>query len=79
MASFGPASRFAIPVTVGQLRIQPGDLLIADGDGCVRIPVDHAADVLRLARKIRARERAIFDFYEAPDFSVAQMRARQAE
>jgi 4-hydroxy-4-methyl-2-oxoglutarate aldolase len=73
------ASRFGIPVTVGQLRIRPGDLLMADGDGCVRIPVDQAADVLRLAREIQARERAIFDFYESPDFSVAQMRARQAE
>jgi regulator of RNase E activity RraA len=73
------ASRFAIPVTVGQLRIRPGDLLMADGDGCVRIPVEQAADVLRLAREIQARERAIFDFYESPDFSVARMRVRQAE
>lgn len=70
-------TRFGAPVTAGRLRIRPGDLLLADGDGCVRIPVEQAADVLRLAGEVRAKERVIFDFYEAPDFSVARMRERQ--
>jgi len=61
-------------VTLGQLRIHPGDLLMADGDGCVRIPVEHAADVLRLAGEVRVKEQAIFDFYASADFSVARMR-----
>lgn len=66
--------RFGGPVRVGQLTIHPGDLLMADGDGCVRIPVEQAADVLRLAGEVRVKEQAIFDFYAAPDFSVARMR-----
>jgi len=70
-------TRIGAPVTVNQLRIRPGDLLMADGDGCVRIPMEHAADVLRLAGEVRAKEQAIFDSYASPDFSVAQMRAQR--
>ncbi len=71
------ATRIGAPLTVNQLRIRPGDLLLADGDGCVRIPVEHAADVLRLAGEVRAKEQVIFDFYTSPDFSVARMRERR--
>lgn len=69
-------TRFGAPLTAGQLRIRPGDLLMADGDGCVRIPTDRAEEVLRLAGEVRAKERATFDFFESPDFSVAKMRER---
>lgn len=69
-------TRFNTPLTVGRLRIRPGDLLFADGDGCVRIPVEHAADILRLADEVRTYERDIFDFYRSPDFTVKKMRER---
>ena len=69
-------TRFNTPVTVGQLRIRPGDLILADSDGCVRIPTAHAADILRLASEIRQWEAGIFDFYKSPDFSVQKMRER---
>ena len=70
-------NRFGAPVTVGRLRIHSGDLILADGDGCVRIPTDHIDDVLRLAEKVRTREAALFDFYESDGFSLQEMRARQ--
>jgi len=70
-------TRINTPVTVGQLRVRPGDLLLADSDGCVRIPNEHAAEILRLAQEVRAWEADIFAFYNSPDFSVAAMRARQ--
>ncbi len=70
-------NRFGAPVTVGRLRINSGDLILADGDGCVRIPTDHIDDVLRLAEKVRTREAALFDFYESDGFSLQEMRARQ--
>ena len=57
-------TRFNTPVSVGQLRIHPGDLLLADADGCVRIPPDHAEEILRLAGEVRAAEAKIFDFYK---------------
>ena len=68
---------FGAPVTVGQLRIRPGDLLFADGDGCVRLPADAVDDILRLAAEVRAREARIFEFYESDTFSVAGMRAAE--
>lgn len=69
-------TRFHTPITVGQLRIRPGDLILADSDGCVRIPPEHAAEILRLAGEIRQWEAGIFDFYKSPDFSVQKMRER---
>jgi len=69
-------TRFNTPITVGRLRVRPGDLLFADSDGCVRIPVEHAADVLRLAGEVRRSEAEIFAFYNSPDFSVQKMRER---
>jgi regulator of RNase E activity RraA len=71
-------TRFNTPVTVGGLRVWPGDLIFADADGCVRLPVEHAADILRLAGEVRAKEAAIFAHYRAPDFTVAQLRAQRA-
>ena len=70
-------NRFAAPVTVGRLRIHPGDLVLADGDGCVRIPTEHIDDVVRLAEDVRRSEAALFDFYESDAFSLQAMRARQ--
>lgn len=72
-------TRFDGPVTVGRMRVRPGDLILADGDGCVRIPPQHGADILRLAGEVRAREAVIFDFYDSPDFSIEAMRARQSD
>ena len=70
-------TRINTPITVGQLRIRPGDLILADGDGCVRIPNAHADEILRLAGEVRAMEADIFEFYNSSDFSVAAMRARR--
>ncbi len=70
-------TRFNTPVTVGQLRIRPGDLIFADADGAVRIPPEHAAEILQLAEGIRQREADIFAFYNSPDFSVQKMRERR--
>jgi 4-hydroxy-4-methyl-2-oxoglutarate aldolase len=69
-------TRFNAPVTAGQLRIHPGDLLMVDADGCVRIPPEHAEDILRLAAEVRAYEASIFDFYLSPTFTVQALRAR---
>jgi len=69
-------TRINVPVTVGQLRIRPGDLILADSDGCVCIPTAHADEILRLAQEVRAMEAEIFAFYLSPDFTVQAMRAR---
>lgn len=51
--------RVNIPVTVAELRVLPGELLIADTDGCTRIPKGFdPAEILRLGRGIQEREAA---------------------
>lgn len=65
-------TRVGAPVTVGQVRIQPGDLIFGDGDGCVRIPVEHAEEVLALAGQVREKEAEIFAFYDAEGFSFEE-------
>lgn len=70
-------TRINTPITVGQLRIRPGDLILADSDGCVRIPHEHAEEILRLAEEVRAREADLFAFYRSSDFTVQKMRERR--
>ena len=72
-------TRFDAPVTIGQLRVHPGCLLFADGDGVVRIPDDRAGEVLDFAAKVREKEAGVFEFYRSPDFTLAEMRARRAK
>jgi len=45
-----------IPVTVGGLLVSPGDIIVGDEDGVCVVPPDAAAEVLRLAQEIDARE-----------------------
>jgi regulator of RNase E activity RraA len=67
-------TRFDAPVTVGGVRVRPGDLIFADADGCVRIPSNDAAEVLQLADGVRVREAGIFALYRSADFTVAKLR-----
>jgi len=60
-------------VTVAGLRINPGELLVADLEGCVKIPAGHdAAAVLDKAREIREREANLHAFLRAPGFTRAK-------
>jgi regulator of RNase E activity RraA len=37
------------PVGCGGVRVRPGDLIVADGSGVICVPVEHAAEVAKLA------------------------------
>jgi len=45
------------PVTVGDTRVRPGDVVVADATGVVVVPADHEAAVAETAAAIRDRER----------------------
>ena len=45
-----------IPVEIGGILVHPGDLIVADIDGVVVVPRDHAEEVLKVAREIDERE-----------------------
>ena len=67
-------TRYNEPITVGQLRFQPGDLVLADGDGCVRVRVEDADQIVEIAGQIREREAEIHGNYADPGYTVAQIR-----
>ena len=48
-----------VPVTIGQVRVCPGDLVRGDADGVVVIPKEHEDKVLATAEEIQAAEDAI--------------------
>jgi 4-hydroxy-4-methyl-2-oxoglutarate aldolase len=48
-----------VPVSVGGVRVEPGDLLLGDGDGLVVVPAAQAEEVLRAAGEIERAENAI--------------------
>ena len=46
------------PVVVGGVLVMPGDVIVADGDGVIVVPRDHALEVARYAHKILDGDKA---------------------
>jgi regulator of RNase E activity RraA len=44
------------PVTCGGVEVQPGDWIVADGDGVIVLPTDEADAIVRAAEDLNARE-----------------------
>jgi 4-hydroxy-4-methyl-2-oxoglutarate aldolase len=65
---------FGGPVTVGGLRVSPGDILHADAHGVLSVPKGFAAQVPDLARMIVERERRVLELCRSADFSVKKLR-----
>lgn len=53
------------PVSIGGVRIRPGDYLLGDGDGLVAIPAERIEQVLEAAEQIKAVEDTIRAAIEA--------------
>ncbi|HET8680084.1 MAG TPA: RraA family protein [bacterium] len=66
---------FGIPVKVGGVWIQPGDLIHADQHGAVTIPLEIADRIPDAAAKIEAEERRIIDACRSTEFSVDRLKA----
>jgi regulator of RNase E activity RraA len=48
-----------VPVTLGQVRVRPGDILVGDGDGIVVVPREREREVLDTVRTIELAEEKI--------------------
>lgn len=54
----GPAE-LGVVVEIGGVRVEPGDLVVADADGIVIVPLAHAAELVTAAAALEAGEREI--------------------
>jgi 4-hydroxy-4-methyl-2-oxoglutarate aldolase len=50
-----------VPVTLGDVQVRPGDLVVGDGDGIVVVPAQHAEKVAAIAREISEQEARIIE------------------
>jgi len=67
------------PVEIGGLMIRSGDLLHGDAHGVQSIPLNIAARVPPVAAKIAARERALIELCQSPEFTLDKIRAAISE
>ena len=58
-----------LTVTVGGLKVSPGDLLHADQHGVIAIPFEIAERLPEAVRNVEKSERGVIDMFAAPDFS----------
>ena len=61
------------PVTIGGLRISPGDLVHADQHGVLLVPGEIAAELPAAADAIIAREQTFIRWLRSPDFDPARL------
>ncbi|MGH3301864.1 MAG: RraA family protein [Streptosporangiaceae bacterium] len=53
------AEAYQVPVSIGGVRIEPGDILVGGADGLVAVPASRAAEVLDAAAQIAGSEERI--------------------
>ncbi len=58
---FGGAN---IPIDCDGVRVAAGDIIVADQDGVVVVPREHAAEILLLAQKLDNSEHSMYPFIE---------------
>jgi len=66
-----------MPVNVGGVKVEPDDVVVADGDGVVVVPLEHAEGVARAAQQVQAADQETRrEYYEEaglePDFTLEQ-------
>jgi 4-hydroxy-4-methyl-2-oxoglutarate aldolase len=65
---------FNLPVKVGGLWVNPGDLLHADKHGVIQIPHEVAAEVPEKCREMERREAPLIALHKSPDFTVEKLK-----
>ncbi len=71
--------RVGVPVQVGGMTVQPGDLLHGDENGLLTVPEAAWAGVLEAVARVRARERRLMDFVRSREFSLEKLKGRFLE
>jgi 4-hydroxy-4-methyl-2-oxoglutarate aldolase len=68
-----------VPVEIGGLLINPGDLIHADKHGVMKVPLEIAALVPEACQRIEDRERALINYCKSPEFTSEGLRRLQVE
>ena len=61
---------YGTPVTIGGLTVNPGDIMLGDQHGVLRLPKDIATDIPKAVDEVEVGERKIIDFCKSADFTV---------
>jgi len=68
-----------IPVDVGGMRVEPGDLIVGDMHGVIQVPHDVARKLPELAADAAKRESIMITAAQEPDVTVDSLRAALAK
>jgi hypothetical protein len=64
------------PIRVDGISVRPGDIIVGDGSGVTRVPIEIAAEILELARKQDAADEQVIEWVRRGlPFSEALQRA----
>jgi len=67
-----------VPVTVGGITVQPGDLIHGDRNGVTTIPHEIASEIPDACRELMAAEKVVLDYVKGPNPTAAGLaEARQ--
>ena len=66
--------QFGIPVEIGGLKVEPGDLLHGDRHGILKVPLEIAAEIPAVARQIQEKEERLIAMCRSADFSLDKLR-----
>ena len=61
---------YDVPVQVGGLRVEPGDIVMGDQHGVLTIPPEIALEIPRAVEDVEKDERVIIDYCQSPEFTT---------
>lgn len=64
-----------VPITVGGLTVNPGDLVLGDQHGVTEVPKELIAEMPAAVERVEAKERTIIDLCNSPDFTLDKLKA----
>jgi 4-hydroxy-4-methyl-2-oxoglutarate aldolase len=73
--AFAHVFDFGGPVEVGQMHVQPGDLLHGDRHGVQTIPLEIAQKIPAAAKRMSGEEREIIEFCQSGGFTLERLRS----
>jgi regulator of RNase E activity RraA len=73
--AFAHVFDFGKPVEVGHMQVRPGDLLHGDQHGVQTVPLEIAAEIPSVARKMIEEERKIIELCQSEGFTLKTLRS----